>query len=278
MVTMIICLVKFYRWASATSLCSTIGIGGRPSRTHWISKRTISTTRRIICEGKSASRELRYGIFNEIGEMKRARELRVDDISVQNWQKFLRQYKGLHHKWTICKSRWIPWMIRAISRSGIESQREIVLRSQQRFQVLVPCWAATNACLLTHDNVFLVINFLHLIHPKNHDQGIHHSAIPGATGSVPVHIGTGTPVARDEDRIKGTIPTPTFARRPSTMTSLLPVEIPQNPMVVQQKQQISELQFDKFPTLSILCWKIRFKKQVTACSDFPSEGCYGSKK
>ena len=39
---------------------------------------------------------------------------------------------------------------------------------------------------------------------------------------------------------------PTFARRPSTIISLLPVEIPQNSMVGQQRQQISELQFDKF--------------------------------
>ena len=36
--------------------CSKIGIGGRPSRIYWISKRTISLTRRIIYEGKSASR------------------------------------------------------------------------------------------------------------------------------------------------------------------------------------------------------------------------------
>ena len=36
---------------------------------------------------------------------------------------------------------------------------------------------------------------------KNHYQGIHHSATPGATGSVPVHTGTGTLVARAEDRI-----------------------------------------------------------------------------
>ena len=31
------------------------------------------------------------------------------------------------------------------------------------------------------------------------------------------------------------------------MSSLIPVEIPQNFMVGQQRQQISELQFDKFP-------------------------------
>ena len=40
----------------------------------------------------------------------------------------------------------------------------------------------------------------------------------------------------------------------------------------QQRQQISELQFDKFLTpSSFLCWKIRFKTQVTTCSDFLSE-------
>ena len=40
---------------------------------------------------------------------------------------------------------------------------------------------------------------------------------------------------------------PTFAGRPSTMSSSIPVDIPQNPTVGQQRQQISELQFDKFP-------------------------------
>ena len=41
---------------------------------------------------------------------------------------------------------------------------------------------------------------------RNHYQRIHHSTTPGATGSVPVRIGAGTLVARDEDRIRGTIP------------------------------------------------------------------------
>ena len=43
-------------------------------------------------------------------------------------------------------------------------------------------------------------------------------------------------------------------------------------MVGQQRQQISELQFDEFTTpSSFLYWKIRFKSQVTTCSDFPLE-------
>ena len=51
------------------------------------------------------------------------------------------------------------------------------------------------------------------------------------------------------------------------------VELPQSYMVGQQKrQQMSEFQFDKFPNpQSFLVWKIRFKNQVTTCSDFPSD-------
>ena len=52
--------------------------------------------------------------------------------------------------------------------------------------------------------------------------------------------------------------------------SRLPVENPQNPKFGQQRQQISELQFDKFPTPQLfLCWKIRVKNQVPSCSGFP---------
>ena len=35
---------------------------------------------------------------------------------------------------------------------------------------------------------------------RNHCQGIHHSMTPGDTGSVPVHIGTRTLVATDEEK------------------------------------------------------------------------------
>ena len=49
---------------------------------------------------------------------------------------------------------------------------------------------------------------------------------------------------------------PMTAGRPSTMNSSLPVEIPQNSMAVQQRLQISELQFGKFPHLQCYsCWK-----------------------
>ena len=106
------------------------------------------------------------------------------------------------------------------------------------------------------ENVF--VNQFSALIRQHHYQGIHHSTTPRATGSV-----TGRLVARDEDRNKGTIPMPTFARRPSTMSSPIPVECPQNSMFGQQRQQVSELQVDKFPVHNhFWFWKIRFKNQV----------------
>ena len=40
----------------------------------------------------------------------------------------------------------------------------------------------------------------------------------------------------------------------------------------QQRLQISDLHFDKFPTPpTVACWKIRFKTEVCICSQFPTE-------
>ena len=81
---------------------------------------------------------------------------------------------------------------------------------------------------------------------------------------------TGRLVARSEEQHRDSIPTPRFARRPSTMNSLFPAEgaYPQNYMADQRRLQISELQFDKFPIPSTFsCWKMRCKTQVISCSD-----------
>ena len=87
-------------------------------------------------------------------------------------------------------------------------------------------------------------------------------------------------VAREDERIGSTIPKSIFARRPLTVSSCVPVDIPQRSMVGQQRQQIPELQFGKFPTpSSILCWKIRFRNRVTlSFVIFPWKGCCGSQR
>ena len=106
---------------------------------------------------------------------------------------------------------------------------------------------------------FLVINFLHLVCAELLQGircGVAHER-RRETESVPQAVGTGTSFARDDKQSKDTIPMPTFAGRPSTMSSIIPVNFPQNSG--QGRQQISELQFDKFHSpLSFLVWKIRF--------------------
>ena len=111
-----------------------------------------------------------------MGDMKRAQELRVDEVSVQkierkSWDNTKARFRNTGNART---DEFYEWF-RRISRSGIESQWEIVLRFQStcnNFKVLVPCWPATNACLLTHGihldyrKTFLVINFPRLVHPE----------------------------------------------------------------------------------------------------------------
>ena len=112
---------------------------------------------------------------------------------------------------------------------------------------------------------------------RDHPQEIHPCPPQRERGSVPQATGSGTLFPRDDKQNRDTIPMPTFAGKPSTMSSGMPVEIPQNSMVGQQWQQISELQFDKFTNpQSFLVWKIRFKNEVSTCS-FHRKLCYGSK-
>ena len=81
-----------------------------------------------------------------------------------------------------------------------------------------------------------------------------------------------TSLTSEDGQNYGTIPMSMLATRPLTMSSERPVDIPQNYVVGQQRQQISELQFDRFLTpSSFLVWKTRFETQVSSGSDFPSE-------
>ena len=67
--------------------------------------------------------------------------------------------------------------------------------------------------------------------PRHHPQGIHTRAPHRERGSVQQATRSGTLITRDDKQNGGTIPMPTFARRPSTTSSTIPVEFPQNSMV-----------------------------------------------
>ena len=88
-----------------------------------------------------------------------------------------------------------------------------------------------------------------------------------ATDENPVRDGTGKRVAKSDQRSRETIPTPRFARKPSTMKSFFPAEGSHPQKYVAEQQRLHP------------CWKIRSKTQVSACSGSPSAAMwYGSKK
>ena len=77
----------------------------------------------------------------------------------------------------------------------------------------------------------------------------------------------------NEDRqSQGTFPMPTYATKPLTTSSTISVELQQKYMVGQHGQQLTVLQFDKFPDpQSFSAWIKRFKNQATTFFDFPSD-------
>ena len=61
-------------------------------------------------------------------------------------------------------------------------------------------------------------------------------------------------------------------RQPKIQSSLVREISSKNYGADQQRLQISDLHFDKFPTpATFACWKIRFKTEVCTCSQFPTE-------
>ena len=61
-------------------------------------------------------------------------------------------------------------------------------------------------------------------------------------------------------------------RQPKIQSSSVEETLQKNYGADQQRLQISDLHFDKFPTpATFACWKIRFKTEVCTCSQFPTE-------
>ena len=108
--------------------------------------------------------------------------------------------------------------------------------------------------------------------PRDYPQRISPDDVHRNREAVPEAGRTKTTHTSEDRQHQGTIPMRTFATRPLTTSSAIPVELPQNYMVGWERQQISELQFDNSQIHNrFLVWKIRFKTQVDTCSDFPSD-------
>ena len=165
---------------------------------------------------------------------------------------------------------------RRIARSGIESQWEIVLRSQStsddskfslhaepRQTLATRYMEFTRTAGTFFGNQFSTFEYRPKIIIKEFTIVRHQER----QGQLHKRQGQGLLSQEVEKQHRST-----FTRRPSSMTSRFLVDIPHKSMVGQQRRHISELHFDKFSTpQSCLCLKITFKNQVTTCSVFPSE-------
>ena len=68
-------------------------------------------------------------------------------------------------------------------------------------------------------------------------------------------------------------------REPKIQSSLMKEILQRNYGADQQRLQISDLHFDKFPApATFACWKIRFKTEVCTCSQFPTEAMHWIKE
>ena len=88
--------------------------------------------------------------------------------------------------------------------------------------------------------------------PRDYPQTIQSDDVQRNREAVPEAGRTKTSHTSEDRQNQGTIPTPTLATRPLTASSTIQVELPQNYMVGQQRQQMSELQFVKNPSSTIV--------------------------
>ena len=200
--------------------------------------------------------------MHEVGEMKWAKEQRIDEVSVQK----LREKHETIQQLTSQLQQMQEQMNSKIDSGDfqdVESNKSGRLSHVSSHPAMIP----RSRALLSHDkrlpldtwnqsglqeNVFRN-EFSTFDSPRDYSQRIQSDDV--------------------QRNREGTIPMPTFARRPLNASSTIPVKLPQNYMVGQQRQQLSELQFDKFrnPQSFFSFGKIRFKTQVSSGSDFPSE-------
>ena len=93
------------------------------------------------------------------------------------------------------------------------------------------------------------------------------SPYPGGTEDTSPHV-------TSERQIPDTALGPRFQSGPSVRNSFDPKEgrFSKDYGADQQRLQISDPHFDKFPTpTTFACWKIRFNTEVCTCSQFPTE-------
>ena len=228
-----------------------------PSRIRWIWTRTSLTTRSIGYEWKSSSRDSNSEHARDGRNEEGAQELRVDESLHRSWeshetiQRLTSQVQELQER--------MNYLTDSGDFHEVESNYggKFVTRSQSTSRdSKATLYAKLRQTLATYHMESIWITGKRF--SKSTQilyRGTHPFMTPNAAGETPALISTGKAVARKDERVGSTIPMPTFARRPPIMSSLLKW-ILHSSVVGQQRQQISELQFDKFPDPQsfLVCW------------------------
>ena len=124
----------------------------------------------------------------------------------------------------------------------------------------------THGVHLDYKKTFFGNQFSTFGSPRDFPQRISYDEVQRNREAVPLDLQpkVKTSLTSEDGQNYGTMPMQIFASRPLTTRSKHPVDIRKNSVVGQQRQHISELQFDKFPNpSSLLVWKTRFKTQVS---------------
>ena len=194
--------------------------------------------------------------MQEMGESKRAQEQRIGEVSVQK----LRENRETIQQLTY-RLQQMQEQMNSMSDSGdfqdVESKFCGRLSHVSSQLVMIPSSRATlsrdkRLPLDTWNFSGLIENvfrnqFSTFVSPRDYSHRIQSDVVQRNREAVPEAERTKTSHTSEDRQNQGTIPMPTFATRPLTTSSTVPVELRQNYMVGQQRQQISELQFDKFP-------------------------------
>ena len=221
---------------------------------------------------------------HELGEMKRAQELRVDEFSLQKMRESHETIQRL-----TAQMQEMQELMNSMNDSGefqevgsnhsgrlsyVPSQPEVIPSSFSMLsrdkRLPFDTWNAPGS----QENVF-GNQFSTFCSSQNHHQGIDHGVAHKTrkeTESVPRAIGTGTSFARDDEQNKGTIRMPMFARRFVDHEFVNTSGCFAGFYGWTAKTANIGTAMRQVPAPStFLCWKIRFKNQATSCSDFPSE-------
>ena len=184
-----------------------------------------------------------------MGEIKRAQELRVDEVSVPIVKRKSRDNTKAHFPVAgnartdefyerfrrISKAEWYKsGRLSHVSSQPvmIPSSRALLSRDKR---LPLDIWNQSGFQEDVFGNQFSTLDS-----PRDHPQRTqsddvqrNREAVPEAGRTKTIHTG--------EDRLNhGTIPMPTFAPKPLTTSSTVPMEVPQNYVVGQQRQQYLE--------------------------------------